>query len=119
MVKLNHKEEEVMKVLWKLEKAFVKEIIAEFDNNSIPYNTVSSIVRKLESLGLVGFEAFGKTHRYFPLLTKEEFRDSKMSGIMKDYFSGSPSNLLSYFVTKEDIDKEEIELLLKSLKDKS
>lgn len=119
MITLNHKEEEVMKVLWKLKKAFVKEIITELGDNSIPYNTVSSIVRKLESLGLVGFEAFGKTHRYFPLLSKEEYRDSKMTGIVKDYFSGSPSSLLSYFVTKEKINKKEIEKLLTSLKDKS
>jgi predicted transcriptional regulator len=119
MIKLNHKEEEVMKVLWKLNKAFVKEIISELGNNSIPYNTVSSIVRKLESLELVGFEAFGKTHRYYPLLTKEEYRDSKMSGFVKDYFSGSPSRLLSYFVTKEKIDKKEVEQLLNSIKDKS
>jgi len=119
MVKLNHKEEEVMKALWKLKKAFVKEIISELGNNSIPYNTVSSIVRKLESLGLVGFEAFGKTHRYYPLLSKEAYRDTKLSGIVRDYFSGSPSSLLSYFVTKEKIDKDEIERLLTSLKDKS
>ena len=119
MITLNHREEEVMKALWALEKAFVKEIIVELGDDTIPYNTVSSIVRKLESMGLVGFEAFGKTHRYFPLLNKDEYRDSKTKSLVRDYFSGSPSSLLSYFVTKEDIDEKEIEELLNSLKKKS
>lgn len=119
MIQLNHKEEEVMKVLWRLKKAFVKDIIENLADKKTPYNTVSSIVRKLVSMDLVGYEAFGKTHRYFPKLKIEDYRTSKLSSLIKDYFSGSPSHLLSYFVESEKIDEKEIKSILEHLKDKS
>ena len=69
MQKLTNKEEEIMKILWKLEKAFVKEILAQIDGAKPHYNTLSTIVRNLEEKGYVGYEAFGNTHRYFPTIT--------------------------------------------------
>ena len=68
MEKLTHKEEEIMRILWDLKKGFVKDILEKMSEPKPPYNTISSTVRKLESMGYVGHEAFGKTHRYFPIL---------------------------------------------------
>ena len=70
--KLTHKEEEIMHVIWKLKKAFVKEI-AEHLEEDLHYNTVSTMVRNLEEKQFVSYEAFGKTHRYFPLVEKEVY----------------------------------------------
>ena len=72
MKQLIDKEEHVMQILWRLENAFLKEIMAELPDPKPPVTTVSSIVRKLEGEGLIGHEAFGKSHRYYPILTKEE-----------------------------------------------
>ena len=118
MQKLSHKEEEIMHILWKLDKAFVKEIISEMET-AMPYNTVSSIVRKLETMGLVGYEAFGKTHRYYPILKKENYRKYSFRSLISNYFENSPEQLLSYFVKEEKLSPDEIEALLNQLKNKS
>lgn len=114
---LTHKEEGIMQILWKLKKAFVKEIIAEMDKPK-PYNTVSSIVRKLEEEGLVGHESFGKTHRYFPILKKEEYRKFSFKKMMENYFGGSPEQLLSFFVNEENIEEKDLDQLLEKMKNK-
>lgn len=113
---LTQKEEEVMTILWRLQKAFVHDILNDMEEPKPPYNTVSSIVRKLESEGLVGYEAFGKTHRYFPILRKEEYRTGVMDRLLNHFFDGSPAALLSYFVKKENVDEEDIQKLLEEVK---
>lgn len=115
-IQLTHREEEIMRILWKLKKAFVKEIVEQIPEPKPPYNTVSSVVRKLEKEGHVGFEAFGKTHRYFPLLKESHFKKSAFSSLMTNYFSGSPQELLSYFVDENNLSKEEIKELLDKIK---
>lgn len=116
MERLTFKEEEIMQILWSLKKAFIKDILEEMSEPKPPYNTVSSIVRKLESMGLVGHEAFGKTHRYYPILKKENYRKQSLQVFMSNYFGGSPSQLLSYFVKEEKLSPSEIDQLLNELK---
>ncbi len=116
MKRLNHKEEEVMTILWRLGHAFVNDILAEMEEPKPPYNTVSSIVRKLETEGLVGYEAFGKTHRYFPILKKEDYRANAFRRLMDNYFGGSPAALLSYFAREENLEAAELEKLLEAVK---
>ncbi|MGB5355964.1 MAG: BlaI/MecI/CopY family transcriptional regulator, partial [Eudoraea sp.] len=70
MQRLTNKEEEIMKIIWRLKKVFVKEIKAEMKADAPHYNTLSTIVRNLEEKGFVDHEAFGNTHRYFPRITK-------------------------------------------------
>ena len=115
MKKLTHREEEIMTILWRLEKAFVNDILEEMEEKP-PYNTVSSIVRKLVSEGLIGYEAFGKTHRYFPILKKEDYRAGALRSFVNNYFGGSPSALLSYFVKEENVDQDELNRLLDEIK---
>ena len=119
MKQLTHKEERIMQILWRLGKAFVKEIIEELGADAPPYNTVSSIVRKLEKEGIVGYEAFGKTHRYFPILKKEQYRKSSFEQFINSYFNGSPENVLSFFVEQEKINPDELNELLNQLKNKN
>ncbi len=116
---LTQREEEIMKILWRLENAFVKEILEELPAPKPPYNTVSSVVRKLEGEGLVGFRAFGKSHQYFAILPKEEYRKTTFSNFMKDYFGGSYEQVLSFFVKEEKINEEELEDLISKIKNKS
>lgn len=113
---LNPKEEEVMKVLWKLRKAFVKEIVAEFPEPKPPYTSVSTIVRKLEARGVVGYDAFGKTHRYFPVLTQEEYRRNSFKKLFSNYFGGSYKSMVSFFLKEENADIDELERILEEIK---
>ncbi len=113
---LTHKEEEVMQILWKLDRAFVKEILEEMPNPKPPYNTISSIVRKLEGMGLVAHESFGKTHRYYAVLKKEEYRKSSFKELMNNYFGGSVEQLMSFFVKEEKVDIEDLNEILEKIK---
>jgi BlaI family transcriptional regulator, penicillinase repressor len=118
MDKLTKKEEEVMKILWMLEKAFVKDIIAEFPDPKPPYNTISSLVRILQEKGIVGFKQYGNTYEYFPLLSKEDYRKDFMKEIINDYFDKSFSKAVASFIEDEKLDQKEIEEILKLINSK-
>lgn len=113
---MTDKEEQIMQILWQLEKAFVKEIREQMEKPQPPVTTISSIVRKLEEKGYVGHDSFGKAHRYFPILKKEDYRKKSMKKLMLQYFEGSPEQLLSFFVKEEEIDIETLNGLLHKIK---
>jgi len=108
MQKLTNKEEEIMKILWQLEKAFVKEIRAELKGDKPHYNTLSTIVRNLADKKYVGHEAFGNTHRYYPLVTKETYRKKFINSTIADYYDNSYKSLVSFFAKEEKISIEEL-----------
>ncbi len=118
MEKLTNKEEEIMRILWKLKKAFVKEILPEIKDQKLHYNTVSTIVRKLEEKDFVGHEAFGKTHRYFPLISKEEYRDKYMDLATSRFFDNSFKNVVSFFAKEEKISARELREILEIIEKK-
>lgn len=113
MEKLTKAEEPVMHIIWKLQSAFVKEVISEMKDPKPPYNTVSSIVRGLETKGFLGHKAYGKTHQYFPLITKGAYRKFVFTSMLKDYFDGSLSQVVSNFVEEKSLEPEEVESLRK------
>ena len=111
MKQLTKAEEEVMQHLWKLEKAFVKEIIAEMPEPKPAYNTVSTIVRILEQKEFVSYEAFGKSHRYYPLVSKEAYSKFTLKDMVQNYFGGSFKQLVSFFTKEEQLSVKDIEEL--------
>ncbi len=117
MKKLTRKEEEVMKILWKLEKAFVKDIVEEYDNPKPHYNTISSLVRLLQDKGIVGFTQYGNTYEYFPLISKEDYRKTFMKQVVSDYFDDSYKSAVAFFVKEKGLSSEELEELVKLIKE--
>ncbi|GAA4825204.1 BlaI/MecI/CopY family transcriptional regulator [Algivirga pacifica] len=116
MKKLTTAEEQVMQVLWKLEKAFVKEVIEELEEPKPAYNTVSTIIRILEQKGFVGYETVGRSHKYHPLIDKDTYSNQFLKNFIGSYFSGSFEKMLSFFMEKNDIDLKEMEELMKNNK---
>ncbi len=113
-MELTRTEEKVMQVLWKLQKAFVKEIIDAMDDEPKPaYTTVSTIVRILEQKGFVGYNAYGKTHEYYPKITKQAYRTKSFTALLQDYFEGNPAQMLSYMVKEEKFSAADIDSLKK------
>lgn len=108
MKRLAKREEQIMQTLWKLEKAFVKEIIEKLPSPKPHYNSVSTMIRILADKGFVGHEAFGKTHRYYPIISKEEYQKTAVTDILGKYFDNSYSNMVAYFAKEENISKEEL-----------
>lgn len=118
MKKLTRKEEELMKILWKLEKAFVKEIIEKYPDPKPHYNTISSLVRLLQDKGIVGYTQYGNTYQYFPLISKEEYRRSFMKQVVSDYFDNSYKSAVAFFVKEKGLSEEELDELVQLIKDK-
>ncbi|MDB4539272.1 BlaI/MecI/CopY family transcriptional regulator [Saprospiraceae bacterium] len=112
MIRLNSREEEIMNIFWKLKKAFPKEIINQLDDPNQAYNTILSIIRKLEKDGFIDHHKIGKTHQYFPTISKRHYQKSLMGHLLKDYFGGSPEKLLSFFIKEEKISKKELQEIL-------
>lgn len=118
---LTKAEEQIMQVLWDLEKGFVKDVIDQLPEPKPAYNTVSTIIRILETKGFVDHEAFGKSHRYFPLISKEEYKSFATEKLLSGYFSNSVENMFSFFVKEKKLnlkEADEIMKLIEKLKNK-
>ena len=114
MEELTKTEERIMQVLWRLQKAFVKDIIDELDDEpKPPYNTISSIVRLLEEKGYINYKAYGKTYEYFPAITKDQYTKTTFSKLFSGYFDNSPASLLSFMVKEEKLSEQDIEEIQK------
>lgn len=110
---LTRAEEEIMQQLWDLDGGFVKDVIEHLPPPKPAYNTVSTIVRILEQKGMVGHTSHGRSHRYHPLITKEEYSKYKMDNLMSGYFEGSFKNMVSFFVKKKQLDTKELDDILR------
>ena len=115
MKQLTKAEEEIMQALWLLEKANVKSIIELLPEPKPAYNTVSTIVRIIESKGFVDYEKQGKGHLYFPIVKKEAYSNQSINKLVDNYFQGSFKSMVSFFVEKNDVDVKDIETLLNEI----
>lgn len=115
MKKLTNKEEEVMKILWELERAFVKDVLAQFKEDKPHYNTLSTIIRNLEEKGYVAYEVYGNTHQYYPIVAKEDYRKRFMNEVIEDYFNNSYKNLVSFFASEDKISVDELKEIIKHI----
>ncbi|HOO99444.1 MAG TPA: BlaI/MecI/CopY family transcriptional regulator [Bacteroidales bacterium] len=113
MRELTRAEEQVMQVLWKIKKGFVKDILEYFDDPKPAYNTVSTIVRILQDKGFVDHKAYGRTHEYYPLVSKDEYSDSHLRNFVDDYFSSSYGKMVSFFAQENRISVKEMEEIMK------
>ncbi len=109
MKDLTKAEEQIMQVLWKLKKAFVKDVIDQLPEPKPAYNTVSTIIRILEKKEFVSHMAYGKTFMYFPLISKNDYSKFCLSGFVDNYFSRSYNKLVSFFTNEQNISLNELE----------
>ena len=112
MQKLTNKEEEIMHILWNLKKAFVKDVLAEIVEDKPHYNTLSTIIRNLEEKGYVSYTAYGNTHQYFPIISKEAYRKEFMNTAIENYFNNSYKNMVSFFAEEQKISAKELREIL-------
>jgi BlaI family penicillinase repressor len=117
MKQLTKAEEQIMQILWKLEKGFVKDIIEYLPQPKPAYNTVSTIIRILEKKGFVSHKAYGNTYQYYPLISKEEYTKAYLRSIMKNYFSNSFEEMVSFFARDKDMNIEELEAIQKMIEE--
>jgi len=109
MKELTKAEEQIMQVLWRLEKGFVKDVIDRLPDPKPAYNTVSTIVRILEKKGFVAHNAYGKTHEYFPIVSRDDYKKRFLKSFIKRYFGNSFQEMVSFFASDRDITLREME----------
>jgi len=109
MKKLTKAEEQIMQVLWELEKGFVNDIVSQLPDPKPAYNTVSTILRILEQKGFISHKAYGRTHEYYPLVHKEEYSREYLDNFTQNYFSNSYKALASFFANTENLSIRELE----------
>lgn len=112
MKSLTNREEELMKLFWEKGPLFVKEIIPLLDDPKPHFNTISTIVRGLESKGYVSHEAFGNTHRYFAAVSESDYGKKTLGGVVNRYFGSSYLNAVSSLVKEEKISIDELKSLI-------
>lgn len=112
---LTKAELEIMQVLWKKGKVLVHGIRDELPEPKPAYNTVSTIVRILESKGFVSHKAYGRTYEYFPLVSKDEYTGTYMRTVLDNFFDGSLSRMVNFFSSRESISVEDADQILKIL----
>ena len=109
---LTKAEDQVMQILWELERGFVKDIIEKMPKPKPAYNTVSTIVRILEAKGFVDHKAYGKTHEYFPVVSRDKYTKFYLNNLVKGYFGGNFKSLVSFFASENDLDVKDLDALL-------
>ena len=118
MKPLTKAEEQIMQIIWKLNKAFLREIIDELSNPKPHNNTVATILKILVEKEFVGVTVYGRMHQYYPIISKDAYSKTSIKSLVKGYFEGSFSNAVSFMVKENNLTVEELELLLKQLKKK-
>ena len=116
MKELTKAEEQLMQILWKIKKGFVKDLIDELPEPKPAYNTVSTFIRIMEKKRFVGHNAYGNTHEYYPLISKQDYTKQYMKGLIKNYFSNSFQEMVSFFAKEDKMSVTELEELLQEVK---
>jgi len=114
---LTKAEEQVMQILWDEKEGFVKELLQKFPDPKPAYNTVSTIIRILEKKGFVDHKSFGKSHQYYPLVSREQYRNERFSYLMKDYFNNSMKQVLSHFGSSGSLNLKEADEIIQMMEE--
>jgi len=115
MKTLTKAEEQIMQVLWESGEGFVKEIRQGLPDPKPAYNTVSTIVRILEEKGFVAHKTYGRSHQYYPLVSKKEYSKSRLHEMLSNYFGNSFRELISFFAKENDLSLNELEELIQDV----
>jgi predicted transcriptional regulator len=108
---LTNAEEQVMKVLWELERAFIRDLMKEFPDPKPAQTTVFTLLKRMIDKGFVGFISYGNSREYYPRVSKSEYFSTQISNIIKDFFNNSTGQFASFFADETDMTKKELEEL--------
>lgn len=108
MKELTKAEEQLMQVLWGLEKAYLKDIVDQYDEPKPAYTTISTVVNVLVKKGIIGFDIHGKSRQYFPLISRESYTQQSVKGIINSFFDNSNKQFASFFASQQDLSVDEL-----------
>lgn len=109
MNELTKAEEQIMQYIWKLEKAFLKDVVEQFPEPKPAYTTISTVVRVLVKKGFLNYNTYGKVREYYPSISKESYFKKHFRNVIGSFFSGSKSKFAAFFTENEDFNLSELE----------
>jgi predicted transcriptional regulator len=110
-MQLSKTEEELMNILWKQKKAFMKDLLESYDEPKPATTTVATLLKRMADKGFVAYKSFGRSREYYPLVKKKDYFSKHVNGLIKNFFNDSPSQFASFFTQSTDLSKNELEQL--------
>ena len=110
-MQLSKTEEQLMELIWKLEKVFMKELIENYPDPKPASTTIATLLKRMQDKGFVGYTVFGNSRQYYPLVKKSDYFSKHVKGIIKNYFDNSPMQFASFFTTSTNLTTSELEEL--------
>jgi len=114
-MELTRAEEQIMQILWELEKGFIKDILEQFDDPKPAYTTVATFLKILEKKGYVSYKPYGNAHQFYPLISREDYSTTHVNSVFKKYFKSSISNVVSFFTDNNKVSVGDIDSAIKLL----
>ena len=112
-MKLSKTEEQLMQHLWKLEKAFMKDILEQYEDPKPATTTIATLLKRMTDKGYVSYKTFGKSREYVPLIKKTDYFSKHLNGLIKNFFNDSASQFASFFTKETDLSDAELQELKK------
>lgn len=116
-MQLSKTEEQLMQYLWKLEKAFMKDLLDSYEEPKPANTTIATLLKRMRDKGFIDYKLYGKSREYFPLVKKKDYFSKHVNGLIKNFFNDSASQFASFFTKETDLTKEELEGLRKLIDD--
>ncbi|MEZ5009113.1 MAG: BlaI/MecI/CopY family transcriptional regulator [Chitinophagales bacterium] len=110
-MQLTTSEEEIMKYLWKLEKAFMKDIVDAFPEPKPAYTTIATVLKRMSDKGIVGYKQYGKVREYYPKIKKKDYFSNQINSMVKNFFNDSTTQFASFFTNESNLNVSELEEL--------
>jgi len=104
-------EEQIMKLLWKLERAFIRDLLNEFPDPRPASTTVLTLLKRMIDKGFVSYKRFGNSREYYPLVKKSDYFSEHINGLIKDFFNNSTAQFASFFANETNMNQEELKEL--------
>lgn len=116
-MELTKAEEQVMQILWKIEKGFVKDLLEHYNEPKPAYTTVATIVKILEKKGYLSHKSYGNAHQFYPIISKEHYSNKHVNSVFKKYFSSSIKDVVSFFASNNKVEINDIDDAINLLND--
>ncbi|WP_228850378.1 BlaI/MecI/CopY family transcriptional regulator [Aegicerativicinus sediminis] len=110
-MQLSNSEEELMNHLWRLEKAFMKDLLEAYSDPKPAPTTLATLLKRMKDKGYIGYNIYGNSREYFPLIKKKDYFSKHVNSLIKNFFNDSASQFASFFTKATDLSKKELEEL--------
>lgn len=113
-LEISEAELEIIKVLWETGKPMAtQEVCNTIVGKQWKYTTASTLLSRLVEKGAVAYEKKGKSYLYYPIIKKEEYKQSQTKNLVSKLYDGSVKNLAVSLFKAGEMSEDDIEEIKK------